>query len=398
MPQESLIVKSAQINPVAEKRIKEGHYWIFNNEILEKITDLPKGGLVQVSDDKGKILGTGYSNPHSLITIRMLSWHKEEEINEDFFLNRIKSALERRKQIYPAESNYRLIYSESDGLPGLIVDRYNDVLVAQIQTAGMEALFPMIGALLIRTLNPQGIFLKNDGQYRKLEGLGEEEKIWFGHLPEDLIVERHGLKLRVNLRSGQKTGLFYDQMENLQLVREGIANKRVLDVFCYLGAWSFTAAAYGAKSVLGIDRSKEALLLSRESKTLNLHGEVCEFVEGDAFELMRKLSQEGQMFDCVILDPPAFAKTKRDVPQAIKAYRDINRWALKLLNAGGRLITCSCSYHLTLSKFMEIIYQAAVSTGKRLYVEEIRGQARDHPMLLAMPETAYLKCVVLKII
>ncbi|MCX7919092.1 MAG: class I SAM-dependent rRNA methyltransferase [bacterium] len=380
-----------------EKRIRAGHPWIFSNE-LTKIEKCVPGELVDVYDYRHQFIGRGYYNPHSLIAVRLLTRVQTEEINAVFFKKKLLAAIEYRQQIYPHENSYRVVYSEADGIPGLIIDKYEHCLVMQILTAGMEVWQQTIIDLLIELYQPNCIYLRNDSPFRTLEGLSLESKLIYGTVPDPLIIQQDGLKFKVDIAHGQKTGFFFDHRDNRKSITSFIAGKTVLDAFCGTGVWSIYAAKFGARSVLGIDSSESALAIAQENAALNEVTKLCQFQIGETFETLKRLENEKRQFDCVILDPPAFAKSRTHIPTAIKGYRELNQRAIRLLPTGGYLVTASCSHHISRERFFEMLKSAAEKEKVFLRLIRFGQQALDHPILLTIPETEYLKCVTVQII
>ena len=380
-----------------EKRILNGHPWIFSNEIENFSSQIEQGTIVDIEDYRGRFIGRGYFNPRSLISVRLFTT-KRENIDEAFFKKRIADAYEYRKNIFPSETSYRMVYSEGDFLPGLIIDKYENIMVIQSLTAGIEKQLNDICNILIEEFKPEAIIAKNDTAIRELEGLKLETKILYGKIAETAAIERNGLKFKVDILSGQKTGFFFDQCENYLRLADIVKGKDVLDCFCYIGGWSLHAARYGAKSVNGIDSSEKAISTAKENASLNGLADKCNFEIADVFEKLRGLNKEGKKFDVVILDPPAFAKSRAKIASAIKGYKEINLQAMQLLRPRGYLITCSCSHHLSQEMFFDLLNVAALDAKRAARLVELRTQARDHPMLLAVKETAYLKCAILQML
>ncbi len=373
-----------------EKRLIKGHKWVFSNEIAQPLKDFSKG-WVKVYSHKEALLGTGYINPNSLIAARIIS-RKEEEPGMEIFLKRIFDASERKKILYPESNTYRIIYSESDNLPGLVIDRYGDVFVCQANTLFMSDYQDIIKDCIIELFSPEAIVFRNDSRARLLEGLEQAKYIAYGRLPERVFAKMNGLGFVVDVLNGQKTGLFLDQRDNREAIRKYAQDRSVLDFYCYDGAWSLVAKSAGAASVTGIDSSSFAIERAKNNASINKLN--CKFIEAEALDVLKSLNRNSQ--DMIIMDPPAFAKSKKDLPDAIRGYIDINRRALLALKSGGILVSCSCSHNMSPEIFHEVILKAAVSAGKELRLLESRGQALDHPSLLAMPETAYLKCLILE--
>jgi len=380
-----------------EKRIKAGHLWVFNNEI-DKVPDLKENGeMVEVFDHNGQFVAKGYYNKHSLISVRILSQDSKQEIDKNFIKKRIAKAYQYRQNIYPQLSSYRVVYSEGDLLPGLIVDKFENFLSLQILTLGMEKLKIFILEILEELFQPEGIILKNDSVFREMEGLKKEITIVKGNFDSPVIIEENGLKFYADLIKGQKTGFFLDQRENRSWTASLSKNRKVLDCFCYTGGFALSAAKGGAKEVWGVDESESAVKLALENARLNNFNNVT-FQKQEVFNFLRKLNSAGEKFDMVILDPPAFVKSKEKLKEGIKGYKEINLQAMKLLDSGGILVSCSCSYQLSREDFLNMTKSAASDSGKNFRLVKELTQAADHPVLLAMPETQYLKGVILEVL
>lgn len=380
----------------ADKRIRNGHPWIFSNEIAEITGEGTAGSAAEIFSAGGDYLGTGYHNPRSLIAVRLLTKRREDIDTEEFYRQRILRALQYRRDLYPGWETFRAVYGEGDFLPGLVVDKYGDYLSVQFLTAGIESRKELIIAALHDIFVPKGIVARNDVAVRSLEGLAMETEILHGDIPDTVEIDEHGLLFRVGLLTGQKTGHFLDQKENHLLLKGICAGKQVLDCFCYSGSWGVHAAAYGAASVTAIDSSEKAAALGRENAARNGFASVMRFETEDAFDRLRSLKSEGRRFDVIVLDPPAFIKSRKLVQEGLKGYLTINRRCMELLSEGGYLLTCSCSHHLDREMFRELLLKAAVQSGRELRLLGVHPQAPDHPVLLAVPETEYLKCVVLQ--
>jgi 23S rRNA (cytosine1962-C5)-methyltransferase len=374
-----------------ERRVLRGHPWVFSNELQAVPSDAVPGEPVDVVGASGGFIGRGYLNPRSLIAVRLLTRH-QEEIGREFLLKRIARARDLRTLLGFGDS-YRAVYSEGDGLPGLIVDKYGDTLVVQSLTAGVDRLFETVIEALREVYQPQRIVVRNDVAVRELEGLEQEKRVLFGDPAGAVTFGESGITYRVDLLEGQKTGFFFDQRENRLALGGLVQGRKVLDCFCYAGAWALTAAKHGASDVLGIDSSERAVRMAEENAALN--GLDARFRAGDVFEELRNFERSSERFGCIILDPPAFVKSRSKVREALKGYKEINLRALRLLEPGGILATCSCSHHIDEALFREMLVDAAFSAGRRTRLLEMRSQSRDHPMLLAAPETRYLKCAIL---
>lgn len=378
----------AIISDQGKKRLKSKHPWIFSNEIDLK-PEVQPGEIVRIQDHAGHFVGTGYYNPHTLIAVRILSTQSDFDLQE-----RIHNALNHRLRFYQVPI-YRLIFSESDGLPGLIVDRYNDTLVTQILTAGMERMRETLLHALIEIVRPKRILLRNDSAYRELEGLPLGSEWVFGEPVGQEILEMDGLKFQIDYTGGQKTGFFLDQQRNRQQLPHYAKGKSMLDAFSYSGAWALYGARAGMKEITAVDSSQEAL--ASVTRNAELNGYNITTIAEDVFEFLRGRYGSPSRYDLIVLDPPAFCKSKRQLVPAVKGYREINIRAMKLLNAGGVLITCSCSQPVSSDLFLEILQQAASDSGRPFHVREVLFQPPDHPVLLTFPESHYLKCVVLEL-
>jgi 23S rRNA (cytosine1962-C5)-methyltransferase len=384
-------MKTVKLKKKEERRILRGHPWIFSNELERSAGSFSPGEIVDVADSTGRFIGRGYINPHSLIAIRILS-RKQEEIDLAFFRGKIAAARALRTMLGFGES-YRAVFSEGDGLPGLIVDKYGDVLVVQSSTAGIDAQLDLILPALKAEYSPRAVVLRNDTASREIEGLSQESSVLFGAVEGPVEIDESGIKYHVDLLAGQKTGFFFDQRENRQALQKVVAGRRTLDCFCYVGAWSLNAARFGAAEVTGVDSSARAIRLATENAALN--GMPVRFKQADVFDELRSLEKQREKFGCIILDPPAFVKSRAKVREGLKGYKEINLRGMRLLEHGGILVTCSCSHHIDQELFTEMLIDAAHSAGRQARLLEMRTQARDHPMLLAARETQYLKCAVL---
>lgn len=381
-----------------DKRIRSGHPWVFSNEIREIRGEKIPGATVQVYDANDRFIGTGYYNPSSLIAVRILSREQVDIDTMTFFRDRIAKALAYRHAIYPGSESFRAVYSEGDALPGLIVDKYGDFLAVQFLTKGMDSRRDLILAALLDTFSPRGIVARNDAHVRVLEGLEEKVEILYGEAPDLFLVEEHGIQIGVDIQHGQKTGHFFDQKDNHALMKAISRGKEVLDCFCYTGSWGLHAAHFGAAAVTSVDVSERALILARNNAEINGLAKQISFEAVDAFDRLKSLKSEGRSFDIVVLDPPAFVKSRKTIKEAAKGYLTINRRAMELLREDGYLVTCSCSYHMGRDMFRELLMKAARLAGREMRILEIRGQAYDHPVLLSVPETEYLKCFLMQVV
>jgi 23S rRNA (cytosine1962-C5)-methyltransferase len=386
-----LVVKSA-----GAARLRRGHPWVFSNEVRGRVADLEPGGIVEVEDGHGAFLGTAYVNPRSLILARMLSTDREA-IDQAFFRDRIARALAWRERRYPGATAYRLVYGEGDGLPGLIVDRYGDVLAVQATTLGIDARLSAIAGALEEVLGPRAIVERNDVPVRGLEGLAPRRGLLRGTLDGNVTLEENGVRFEVDLLGGQKTGFYFDQRENRAAFARMVPGAEVLDLFAYVGAWGLAAARAGATRVTLVDSSKEALALARATAERNDLSDRCEIVEGEAFETIAAFERAGRRFDAVALDPPAFVKSRKRLAEGIKGYRDLNARAAALVREGGILATSSCSYHLPWELFEGMLADAVGRARRKAVVLHRGGQGPDHPVPLLLPEAAYLKCLILRL-
>jgi 23S rRNA (cytosine1962-C5)-methyltransferase len=381
-----------------DRRLAAGHLWVFSNEVdtaRTPLTAFEPGALCRIVSDRDKFLGYAYVNPRSLISARILGRSTAHPPDKSLFVHRLQVAQSLRRSLYP-KPFYRLVYGESDGLPGLVLDRFGDVIVGQIATAGMEALRPAIEAAVKKVIAPTALVWKNDAGVREMEGLPDYVETVFGSAPESVVVEEGGVNFQVPLGSGQKTGWFFDQAANRSALRKYVGGARVLDVFSYLGAWGLGALKAGATEATCVDSSAAALELLQASAAAN--GLKPNVIKGDAFDALEKLHAEGRRFDVVIVDPPAFIKRKKDVPKGEAAYKRLNQLAMQLLDRDGILVSCSCSYHLEPDHLLTAIQRGARHLGRFAQVVEVGGQAPDHPIHPAIPETRYLKAFFCRVV
>jgi 23S rRNA (cytosine1962-C5)-methyltransferase len=383
----SLVLKRGE-----ERRLAAGHPWVFSNEIdtgHSPLSAFAPGELATISTHRGDFVGYAYVNPHALICARILSREAAHPVDQALIEERLQRALALRTRL-GAAPYYRWVFGESDALPGLVLDRYGDVVVGQIATAGMEALKEEVAAAVRAVLDPAVLYWKNDTAARDLEQLPQEAQLAFGTVPDELTVMESGLTFHAPLVHGQKTGWFYDQTANrARLARYLVPGARVLDVCSYAGAWGISALRAGAARACCVDSSQSALDFAAANAARN--GLAVETLRADAFEALRTLADRGERYDLVILDPPAFIKRKKDIPQGQAAYRKLNQLALGLLGAEGTLVSCSCSYHLAPEELMSAIQGAARHSGRFVQILEAGGQSPDHPVHPAIPETRYLK-------
>lgn len=385
-----------KLKPKEERRIAAGHYWIFSNEIDGLDTAIEPGTLVRVVDSTGKQVGIGFFNPHSLISIRLLL-KGAGELAEDFVFENLDNAYAYRKEIGVRKYG-RMCYGEADGMPGLVVDRFGDVLVADVLTAGMEKLKPEITKALKKIFKPKGIFYRNDNSFRALEGLSNTPEI-IGEVPDTVEIEENKVKYEVPLRVGQKTGFYYDQRENRAFLKPYFKDRLVLDLYSYIGSFGVYAAVEGAAQVWGCDSSAVAVEYANKNAELNGVKELAVYHKDDAERILSAMKKKElpDQPDFVLLDPPAFAKSRKTLPQAVGLYVKLVKMALEGLESGGYLAFSTCSHHVTRELFADIIRQGVSKSGKKVILMELRGQAKDHPVLIGMPETEYLHFALLQV-
>ena len=383
-----------------DRRLRAGHLWIYSNEIdvaATPLRDFQPGQPVTVQASNGKALGTGYINPHALLCARLVSRDAEHPLGPSLLVHRLNVALSLRERIYEAPF-YRLVYGEGDGLPGLIVDRYSDLCVAQLTTAGMERIKDDILAALQKVLKPTAVLWRNDARTRELEGLERAVVDAAGVAPDPVTVEEDGLRFQVSPRAGQKTGWFYDQRDNRARLDRHVAGRRVLDVFSYVGAWGIRAAARGARDVLCVDASAAALEQVASNAALNGVGDRVQIRQGDAFEILKQLRAARERFDVVIVDPPAFVKRRKDFKEGALAYRRLNEMAMQVLERDGLLVSCSCSQLLSRDTLIQTLLQGARHLDRTLVLLEQGRQGPDHPVPPAIPELDYLKVAFARVL
>ena len=379
-----------RLKPHEERRLRAGHLWVYSNEIdivKTPLGALAAGTLCRLVDSRSKALGLAYVNPHTLLSARLLTSNASAVIDAAWFERRIRSALTLRERLYD-KPFYRLVYGESDGLPGLVIDRYGAVCVVQIATAGMEQLkAPMLEGLKL-ALKPAGILLRNDVGMRETEGL-ESYVEEIGEVPDTVEIDEAGVRIEVPVKTGQKTGWFYDQRSNRDQLAKYVAGKTVLDVFSYLGGWSLRALAAGAKSAVALDSSASALEGAARNAALN--GMTLETIQAKALDTLREMRVHQRKFDVVIVDPPALIKRKKDLEPGSAHYGALNKTAIDVLAPEGILISCSCSHHMEADALQRILLRESRTAGRRLQILAQGGQGPDHPVHPAIPETRYLK-------
>ncbi|MBM4333485.1 MAG: class I SAM-dependent rRNA methyltransferase [Deltaproteobacteria bacterium] len=370
---------------------RKGHPWIFRND-LAKIQDAAPGSIVSLEDKNGKFLAQGFYSEHSKIAFRLVS-RSQEPIRYNFWKDRMERAFRYRQTVVEQTNAHRLIYGESDGIPSLIIDRYGDHFVIQTLSQATENLLDMFVKTLLELFRPSSIILRNDLSVRELEGLPQEKKVILGECPAKVQVFEGNIQYRVDLWNGQKTGAYLDQREN-RILSARFLRGRVLDAFCYHGLFALHAAGKATR-VIGVDSSKEAIEQASENALLNGLPNV-DFRKENVFDFLKAEVDSGQNYDGIILDPPAFAKSKENIRGAARGYKELNLRAIRLLNPGGIFITSSCSYNLSETKFLEVLKECAKDSGAILRIIERRGQSADHPILLSFPESYYLKCLFLE--
>ena len=385
----------AVLLPGKEKRVYSRHPWIFRSDIARVDGSFVPGDVVTVVSAKGHFLAKAYYNPASQIALRIMTY-QEEPVDRNLIFRRVHEAVAYRRAFADLQS-CRLIFAESDRLPALIVDAFGDVLVLQCLALGMERFKQDVVDALIEEVHPAGIWERNDVPVRKLEGLEEKTGLLYGQVPDRVEMMENGIRFLVDVKEGQKTGFFLDQKENRAALAPFVPGKKVLDCFSHTGSFALHAAHYGAREVIGVDISDYACQFAMENAKLNGLEDQVRFVEANAFDLLAEESRQGVQYDVIILDPPAFTKSRTTVDRAKRGYKEINLRAMKMLVPGGILVTCSCSQHILPEMFRNIVLDAAQDAHVLLRQIEFRTQGRDHPILPASPETQYLKCGIYQV-
>lgn len=384
-------IPQVRLRPHHERRVRDGHPWVFSNEIDGDVAKLPAGGAVDVVDAKGRFLGRGTSNPASLIAVRLLSRRRDDIDHPAFWAQKLRDAQSLRAAVMPERRSGRMVHAEGDGLPGLVVDRHGDWLAVQLGTLGTQVRKETIGQALREVFAPAGAVLRSEGRNRQLEGLEDEVGVWWGEPPEHVDVDEWGVRFRVPLLDGQKTGHFYDQAWNRHFAAPLCKGRTVADVYANGGGWGLHALAGGARSVVAVDKS--AACVAQMAVNAGLNGVADRFTavgaEGKAW-LQQQVARGGR-FGAVMLDPPAFAKTRGAAGQALKGYREINALGASLVEPGGFLFTSSCSYHVQEDRFLDAVREGAREAGRHLRMIRRGEQGPDHPVDPAVPETRYLK-------
>jgi 23S rRNA (cytosine1962-C5)-methyltransferase len=379
-----------------EDRILLGHPWVFGNEVRSIEGEFHPADIVDVYDSKNRYLGSGYINPQSKIIVRLMT-REHEEINRDFFRKKILQAWEYRKKLVDT-SSCRVIFGEADFLPALIVDKFGDYLSIQTLSLGIEKYKDIIVELLEEILEPKGIYERNDVQIREKEGLEQKKGFIKGPFNTSVEIMENEVKMLVDIENGQKTGYFLDQRENRAALKPFVKDARVLDTFTHTGGFALHAAYYGASEVTAVDISAHAIEYVKRNAELNGLQDKIKGVVGNVFDVLKEYQVANEQFDVVILDPPAFCKTKAAVEGAYRGYKDINLRGMKILKPGGFLVTCSCSHYMYPGLFMEMLQDAARDAKRMVRQVEFRTQAKDHPVLYGSDESMYLKCVILQVI
>jgi 23S rRNA (cytosine1962-C5)-methyltransferase len=383
---------SVVVSPRGVERLRSGHLWIYRSDV--RSAQAEPGAVVRILDERGNFHGSAFYSDKSQISIRLLT-REDRPIDRAFFTERLRSAAAYRQRVVENSDAWRMVYSEADLLPSLIVDRYGDYLVVQTLSQGTDRLKNLFVEILVELFSPRGVVERNDPKVRMLEGLDQRVSVLHGEVPPDIRVQENGITFVHDLLKGQKTGSFLDQRENHFAARR-YAGGEVLDCFSYHGGFALTIADKCAH-VQGVELAPAAIETARRNQQANAISNV-DFREGNSFDILKEYDEAGRRFQMVILDPPAFAKNRDSVPAAQRGYKEINLRALRLLQPGGFLLTCSCSYHISEPLFLQILAEAANDAHKSIVVAERRTQAQDHPILLTMPETHYLKCMIVKVL
>lgn len=366
---------------------------MFSNEIADLSEPAEIGEEVAVQTHQRRFLGRGFYHPHSLIAVRIIT-RGDQAIDHRLFVDRLERAWAYRRQLYPQHDSYRVFFGESDGISGLVVDKFGDLLVVQLFSAGVEKRKELLLNALVEVFAPKTVVARNDFSARAQEGLEQKKELWLGQTPSEQSIEQDGIHFLADPWDGQKTGFFFDQRDNRAALQEYTKGKRVLDCFTYSGGFGLYAAKAGAQSVLAVDSAAEAVSVTEQNFQKNGFGQSCTVRKADVFEFLK---ESGEKYDVVVLDPPALVKRKTALREGLKGYQNLNSRALEKLVPGGILVTCSCSYHVTEEAFREQLVESARKSGRELQLLEMRMQSRDHPVLLAMRETKYLKCAFLRV-
>jgi 23S rRNA (cytosine1962-C5)-methyltransferase len=385
------------LNKKISRRVENGHPWIFGNEVGLIEGDTAGGSIVEVLTHDKKFVGRGYINLQSQIAVRLLTRDRSEQIDDAFFYNRLEEAWRYRRQLGYVD-NCRLIFGEADFLPGLIIDKFSDVFVLQTLALGMDRWKPVITDALQRIFGPGGIYERNDVPVRELEGLPQQKGFLSAPFDTNIVIRENGLKMHVDIENGQKTGYFLDQHDNRRAIQHIVKGADVLGAFCYTGSFETHAGFYGARSVLGLDISENAVGQARRNAELNGLSEVCTYEAVNAFDALKQWSKDGRQYDVVMLDPPAFTKSRETIQKAITGYKEINLRGMKLVKKGGFLVTSSCTNLVPPGLFLETIDQAAKDARRRLRQVTFRAQASDHPIIAGWENTNYLKFLIVQVL
>ena len=393
-------MKSIVLKKNISKRVENGHPWIFANEVnqaMEKDTNAKPGEIVYVYSFDKKFIGQGYYNPQSQISVRLLTRDKNDVINEDFFYNKILQAWEYRKKIGYTE-NCRLIFGEADDIPQLVIDKFNDYFVIQTLALGIDVWKPAIVKALNTIFSPKGIYERNDVPVRELEGLQQQKGFLSEPFDTNIIINENGIKFYVDIANGQKTGYFLDQQDNRRAIQHIVKDADVLGAFCYTGTFEIHAAHYGAKSVLGLDISQNAVDMCNNNAALNGLQNICKFDCVNAFDVLKNWVKEGRQYDVVMLDPPSFTKSRASIDKAIAGYKEINLRGMKLVKPGGFLVTSSCTNLVQPHMFLNIIQMAAKDAKRKLRQVIFNAQSADHPIIDGQENTHYLKFLIVQVL
>ncbi len=385
------------LNKKISRRVENGHPWIFANEIDKVEGDATGGGIAEVFTHDKKFVGKGYINPQSQILVRLLTRDRSDSIDESFFYKRIKEAWEYRQKLGYTE-NCRLVFGEADWLPALIIDKFNDYFVLQTLSLGIDRWKPAIIKALEQIFQPKGIYERNDVPVRELEGLPQQKGFLSAPFDTKILIRENGLRIQVDVEGGQKTGYFLDQHDNRRAIRNIVKDADVLGAFCYTGSFETHAGFYGAKSVLGLDISENAVAQARYNAELNGLSHICRFEAINAFDALKQWSKDGRQYDVVMLDPPAFTKSRETIQKAIAGYKEINLRGMKLVKRGGFLVTSSCTNLVQPELFLETIQDAAKDAKRKLRQVTFRAQASDHPIISEWENTNYLKFLIVQVL
>jgi 23S rRNA (cytosine1962-C5)-methyltransferase len=390
------LMADAILNRKISKRVEQGHPWIFGNEIDKVDDQADAGDILTVYTYDKRFIGKGYFNPHSQIAIRLLTRDKNENINENFFYEKIKKSWEYRQKLGYVE-NCRLVFGEADDLPQLIIDKFNDYFVIQSMAFGIDVWKPAIVKALEKIFSPKGIYERNDVPIRELEGMEQQKGFLSKPFDTNIIINENGLKFHVDIENGQKTGYFLDQRDNRRAIQQIVKGADVLGAFTYTGTFELHAAYYGAKQVLGIDISANAVEQANRNAVLNGLSDTCKFETGNAFDLLKQWGKEGRSYDVVMLDPPAFTKTRANVEKAVAGYKEINLRGMKLVKPGGFLVTSSCTNLVSPELFLQTIAMAAKDAKRTIRQVSFQTQAADHPIIYGLENTHYLKFLIVEV-